>query len=179
MKKRPLWALSTQGTRRTNGELPEKNVITSIHLGAEALHKFNEKLQRKLAEIEANEVRYYENYMEDAEVAVVAFGTAGRVAETAVKTLRAEGVPVGLHRPITLWPFPEKRLQELADRVKAFLVVEMNAGQMLHDVREAVGRDVPVEFLGRMGGLIPFPTEVEAEVHALWRRTEVLEMHQP
>ena len=101
------------------------------------------------------------------------------MAKTAVKTLRAEGVPVGLHRPITLWPFPEQRLQELADRVKAFLVVEMNAGQMLHDVREAVGREVPVEFLGRMGGLIPFPTEVEAEVHALWRRTEVLEMHQP
>ena len=178
-KKRPFWALSGQENRRTNGELPQKNIITSIHLGAEALHKFNEHLQRKLADIAANEVRYYENYMEDAQIAVVAFGTAGRVAETAVKTLRAEGIPVGLHRPITLWPFPEKRLQALADRVKAFLVVEMNAGQMLHDVREAVGRDLPVEFLGRMGGLIPFPTEVEAEVHALWRRTEVLEMHQP
>ena len=178
-KERPLWALTSQEKRRTNDTMPEKNIITSIHLGADALHNFNAHLQSKLAEIEANEVRYHESFMEDAEVAIVAFGTAGRVAETAVKTLRAEGVPVGLHRPITLWPFPEKRLQELADRVKAFLVVEMNAGQMLHDVREAVGRAVPVEFLGRMGGRIPFPTEVEAEIHAIWRRTEVLEMHQP
>ena len=178
-KQRPLWALSSQETRRTNGDMPQKNIITSIHLGADALHEFNEHLQRKLAEIEANEVRYEEAFIEDAEVVVVAFGTAGRVAETAVKTLRAEGVPVGLHRPITLWPFPEKRLQELADRTKAFLVVEMNAGQMLHDVREAVGRHIPVEFLGRMGGKIPFPTEVEAEIHAIWRRTEVLAMHQP
>ena len=178
-KQRPLWALSSQETRRTNGDMPQKNVITSIHLGADALHEFNEHLQRKLATIEANEVRYEEAFIEDAEVVVVAFGTAGRVAETAVKTLRAEGVPVGLHRPITLWPFPEKRLQELAGRTKAFLVVEMNAGQMFHDVREAVGRNVPVEFLGRMGGKIPFPTEVEAEIHAIWRRTEVLAMHQP
>jgi len=178
-KERPAWALSSQEKRRINGTMPDKNVITSIHLGSEKLNKFNEHLQRKLAEIEANEVRYEEAFIEDAEIVVVAFGTAGRVAETAVKTLRAEGVPVGLHRPTTLWPFPEKRLQELADRTKAFLVVEMNAGQMFHDVREAVGREIPVEFLGRMGGLIPFPTEVEAEVHALWRRTEVIEMHQP
>jgi 2-oxoglutarate ferredoxin oxidoreductase subunit alpha len=177
-KKRPLWALSSQETRRTNGTMPEKNVITSIHLGADALHEFNEHLQEKLADIEANEVRYYENFMDDAEVAIVAFGTAGRVAETAVKTLRAQGVPVGLHRPITLWPFPEKRLQALSERVKAFLVVEMNAGQMLHDVREAVGRQVSVEFLGRMGGLIPYPNEIEQEIHTIWRRTEVLEMHQ-
>ncbi len=178
-KERPSWALSSQEKRRTNGEMPQKNVITSIHLGAEALHNFNVHLQKKLAKIEANEVRYYEHDMEDAEVAIVAFGTAGRVAETAVKTLRAEGVPVGLHRPITLWPFPEERLQALATRVKSFLVVEMNAGQMLHDVREAVGRDIPVEFLGRMGGLIPYPTEIEAEIHAIWQRTKALNTRQP
>ncbi len=176
-KKRPFWALTGQETRRNNGSMPQKNIITSIHLGAEALHAFNEKLQRKLAEIEANEVRYEELYTDDAEIVLVAFGTSGRVAKTAVHTLRAEGVPVGLHRPITLWPFPEKRLQSLADRVKAFLVVEMNAGQMFHDVREAVGRDVPVEFLGRMGGLIPYPNEIEETVRAIRRRTEVLEMH--
>ncbi|MFO7680792.1 MAG: 3-methyl-2-oxobutanoate dehydrogenase subunit VorB [Chloroflexota bacterium] len=178
-RKRPFWALTSQETRRTNGDLPEKNVITSIHMSGEELHEFNLHLQHKLADIEANEVRYEDMETEDAEIIIVAFGTAGRVAKTAVHNLRAQGVPVGLHRPITLWPFPEKRLHDLSHRVKAFLVVEMNAGQMLHDVREAVGRNVPVEFLGRMGGLIPFPNEIEEEVHTLWRRTEVLEMHRP
>ena len=172
-KQRPSWALTGQFKRRLNGELPDKNVITSIHLGAEKLSNFNEKLQRKLALIEANEVRYVEKDTEDAEIIVVAFGTAGRVAETAVKTMRAEGIPVGLHRPITLWPFPEQRLQELAGRAKVFFVVEMNAGQMFHDVREAVGRNVPVEFLGRMGGKIPMPHEIEEEIRTIHRRTEV------
>ncbi|MGB5060560.1 MAG: transketolase C-terminal domain-containing protein, partial [Candidatus Promineifilaceae bacterium] len=152
--------------------------ITSIHLGGEELHAFNEKLQAKLALITANEIRYEESFIEDAEIVVVAFGTAGRVAGTAVKSLRQANVPVGLIRPITLWPFPEKRLAQLADRAKAFLVVEMNAGQMLHDVREAVGRQVPVEFLGRMGGLIPFTDEIEQEIQTIWRRSEVLASHQ-
>lgn len=176
--KRPSWAVTGQNKRRLNGHIPDKNVITSIHLGGEELHAFNEKLQAKLALITANEIRYEESYIEDAEIVVVAFGTAGRVAGTAVKSLRQANVPVGLIRPITLWPFPEKRLAQLADRAKAFLVVEMNAGQMLHDVREAVGRQVPVEFLGRMGGLIPFTDEIEQEIQTVWRRSEVLASHQ-
>jgi 2-oxoglutarate/2-oxoacid ferredoxin oxidoreductase subunit alpha len=175
---RPSWALSGQDRRRENGRLPDKNIVTSIHMSAEELHTFNQKLQAKLALIEANEIRYEESYIEDAEIIVVAFGTAGRVAGSAVKNLRKAGVPVGLFRPITLWPFPEKRLAQLADRAKAFLVVEMNAGQMFHDVREAVGRNVPVEFLGRMGGLIPFTDEIEQEIQTLRRRTEVLAMHE-
>jgi len=177
-EKRPSWALTGQSKRRLNGRLPDKNVVTSIHLGGDELNAFNEKLQAKLAQITANEVRYEESYIEDAEIIVVAFGTAGRVAGTAVKNLRQANVPVGLFRPITLWPFPEKRLAHLAERAKAFLVVEMNAGQMLHDVREAVGCQAPVEFLGRMGGLLPFTNDIEKEVQTIWRRSEVLALHQ-
>ena len=174
---RPSWALTGQDKRRQNGRLPDKNIITSIHMSAEELHIFNVHLQNKLAAIEASEVRYEENFIEDAEIIVVAFGTAGRVASTAVKNLRKANVPVGFFRPITLWPFPEQRLAQLADRAKAFLVVEMNAGQMFHDVREAVGRSVPVEFLGRMGGLMPFTDEIEQEIRTVWRRSEVLALH--
>src|SRR5690606_20799274 len=110
-----------------------------------------------------NEVRYETAYLDDAEVVVIGFGTAARVAQTAVKRLRDEGLRVGLFRPITLWPFPEKQLAQLARRVpsvRSFLVVEMNAGQMLHDVREVVGTQIPVRFKGRMGGIIPLPEEI-------------------
>jgi 2-oxoglutarate ferredoxin oxidoreductase subunit alpha len=144
-------------------------LISSIYLGAALLEAFNEKLQAKLALIEQNEVRYEAYEIEDAEYVVVAFGTAARVAKTAVQALRREGVPVGLFRPITLWPFPEKQLTELADngRVRGFLVTEMNAGQMLHDVRLAVGRGLPVKFYGRMGGAIPMPEEIETKIQEL------------
>jgi 2-oxoglutarate ferredoxin oxidoreductase subunit alpha len=95
---------------------------------------------------------------------IVAFGTAARVAQTAVKRVRTNGVRAGLFRPITLWPFPDQMLANLAEQVERFLVVEMNAGQMLHDVREAIGTAVPVHFLGRMGGRIPLPEEIEEAV---------------
>jgi len=106
----------------------------------------------------------------------VAFGTAARVAQTAVKHLREEGLPVGLFRPITLWPFPEKALFELSQKTKALFVVEMNAGQMLHDVRMVVGIDKPVKFLGRMGGAIPFPDEIERETRTLFEQIMTAEM---
>jgi 2-oxoglutarate ferredoxin oxidoreductase subunit alpha len=160
LAKRPAWAL-------TGADGREKNLVSSIYLGANNLEAFNQKLQRKLATIAANEVRYDEAYVDDADVLVVAFGTAARVARTAVQRLRKEGLRVGLLRPVTLWPFPEERLTELADRSKAILVVEMNAGQMLQDVRAAVGRQIPIQFLGRMGGAIPMPEDVEEEVRNL------------
>ncbi|MCA9972974.1 MAG: 3-methyl-2-oxobutanoate dehydrogenase subunit VorB [Anaerolineales bacterium] len=162
-QKRPSWALTGQGERA------ETNLISSIYLGAENLEVFNRKLQAKLAVIEQQELRYEEFALEDAEYVVVAFGTAARVAKTAVQTLRKQGVPVGLFRPISLWPFPEAQLAALADngRVKAFLVTEMNAGQMLHDVRTAVGRQLPVRFYGRMGGAIPMPEEIETAIRDL------------
>ncbi|MCA9934475.1 MAG: 3-methyl-2-oxobutanoate dehydrogenase subunit VorB [Ardenticatenaceae bacterium] len=159
LRPRPTWSLTGKKDR-------EQNLISSIYLGASLLEEFNRKLQAKLAIIEKNEVRYEAYELEDAEYVVVAFGTAARVAKTAVQTLRRQGIPVGLFRPISLWPFPEQQLTDLADngRVKGFLVTEMNAGQMLHDVRLAVGRGLPVKFYGRMGGAIPMPEEIETQI---------------
>lgn len=161
-KERPSWAL-------TGADGREKRVISSIYLGADHLEEFNQRLQRKLRTIAAAEVRYDEQDVDDAELIVVAFGTAARVAQTAAQRLRRDGYRVGLFRPITVWPFPEERLAELAEQhaTRGFLVVEMNAGQMLHDVRAAVGRHFPVHFYGRMGGAVPLPAEVEREMAAI------------
>lgn len=157
---RPSWAL-------TGAKGRSHNTISSLYMGAEQLEEYNLELQAKLALERENEVRYDTVYLDDAEVVVIGFGTAARVAQTAVKRLRDEGLKVGLFRPITLWPFPEKQLAQLARRVpsvRSFLVVEMNAGQMVHDVREVVGPQIPVRFKGRMGGIIPLPEEFEEEI---------------
>jgi 2-oxoglutarate ferredoxin oxidoreductase subunit alpha len=154
------WAL-------TGAQGRAKRVITSIYLIPEEEEIFNRHLQAKFARIAANEVRYHEYYVDDADYIVVGFGTAGRVAQTAVKQARAQGLKVGLLRPVTLFPFPERRLAELAARVRSFLVVEMNAGQMVDDVRLAVNGRAPVKFYGRMGGVVPLPDEVLEQIHAL------------
>jgi len=159
-RKRPAWALTGAVDR-------DPNLITSIRMGAQDLEEFNLHLQEKLAAIRQNEVRYEALYLEGAQLVLIAYGTAARVAQSAVKHLRDEGLPVGLFRPISLWPFPEEPLNELARRSKAFLVVEMNAGQMLHDVRAAVNTEIPIKFLGRMGGVVPMPDEIEAQARTL------------
>ena len=105
--------------------------------------------------------------MEDARFAILGFGSAGRVALSAVRTARAEGIPVGLIRPISVSPFPVQALQAAAKQVEAMLVVEMNSGQMLDDVLLAVKDNIPVEFYGRMGGMIPFPDEILGEIKRL------------
>lgn len=156
---RPSWALTGSSKR-------QKNIITSLYLGADQLENLNERLQNKLYQMQDSEVRWDGYQLEDAEIVVVAFGTAARVAQTAVNALRRQGHRVGLFRPITLWPFPEWQLTQLASKTEAFFVVEMNAGQMVHDVREKVGRNVPVEFLGRMGGVIPMPHEIVNEIQS-------------
>ncbi len=159
-EKRPAWAVTGAKDRR-------HNVISSLFMGAAELEAMNVELQAKLQNIDRAEVRFETVDVDDAEFVVVAFGTAARVAQTAIKRLRADGLPVGLFRPITLWPFPHRQLTRLAERipsVRGFLTVEMNAGQMVHDVREAVGHRVPVKFLGRMGGTIPLPEEIEDEI---------------
>jgi 2-oxoglutarate/2-oxoacid ferredoxin oxidoreductase subunit alpha len=160
-EKRPSWAL-------TGAKGRDKNVITSLYLGADGLEALNDKLQAKLLQIQMSEVRYDELEMDDAEIGIVAFGTAARVAQTAVSHLRQQGVPVGLFRPVTLWPFPEKALTKRLDQLKACLVVEMNAGQMVHDVRRLAGRQLPVRFLGRTGGNIPMPDAIETAVEELY-----------
>lgn len=114
--------------------------------------------------IEENEVRFTTFEMDDAEIAIVAFGTAGRIAQSAITMAREDGIKVGLLRPISLYPFPYAAVAELTDKVKMILVVEMNAGQMIEDVRLAVEGRLPVEFYGRMGGVLPFPDEVLEQI---------------
>jgi len=150
----PAWALrGTQGQRR-------HNVITSMKLQADESEAFNRHLQAKIATIRLHEQRSYESYTEDADLLVVGYGTAGRIASGAVARARALGWRVGLFRPQTLFPFPEDRLSALADNLQAVLVVEMNGGQMVEDVRLAIGCQIPVTFYGRMGGIVPSEDEV-------------------
>ncbi len=147
-------------------------VVTSLYLGAENLEAVNLRLQAKLREIEKNEVRYQEVAVDDADYVLVAFGTVGRICKTVVRQAREQGLKVGLHRPITLWPFPSARLAELAGQVEGFLVVEMNAGQMVDDVRLAVEGGAPVHFYGRLGGVVPFPDEILGELDKLSQGAE-------
>jgi 2-oxoglutarate ferredoxin oxidoreductase subunit alpha len=159
-EERSSWAL-------TGAEGRDPNIITSLYLGAENLEKINLQLQEKLARIAANEVRWKEYSTEDADLLLVAFGTVGRVCQTVVREARAKGLKVGLLRPITLWPFPSARLAELAGQVRGMLVVEMNAGQMLEDVRLAAEGRCPIEFYGRLGGIVPLPDEILPEMEKL------------
>lgn len=154
---RPDWALTGARDR-------PKNIITSLYLGSERLEAVNQRLQAKLERIRANEVRYETMLTADAEILVVAFGTVGRIAKTAVNEARRQGVRVGLLRPISLFPFPFDPLIALSKQVKAILVVEMNAGQMIDDVRLVVREQVPVEFYGRTGGVVPMPDEIRDQI---------------
>ena len=154
IKKNYPWA--TVG--RKKGE--ERTFITSLDLDAYKFEKHNHVLQAKYRKIEENEVIIETINADDAEYLIVAFGTSARVSFKAMDLLREKGHKVGLVRPITLWPFPKNEIKELANNVKGMLTVEMNAGQMIEDVKLAVEGKVPVEFYGRMGGVIPSPEEV-------------------
>ena len=138
----------------------QPNIITSLELNPEVMEQRNIHLQQKYAEIEANEVRYEEIDCEDAEYLIVAFGSCARIAQKAMEHAREEGIKVGLLRPITLWPFPKKALLERSKQVKGILVVELNSGQMIEDVKLAVACSVQVEHFGRLGGIVPDPDEV-------------------
>jgi 2-oxoglutarate ferredoxin oxidoreductase subunit alpha len=138
----------------------ERNVITSLHIVPEKMEQINLHLQDKYRRIQEQEVRFEAVLTEDAEYIVVAYGLVARIAHRAVQLAREQGIKVGLIRPITLFPFPTDRLREIAAKVRGMLVVEMNAGQMVEDVRLAVEGRVPVRFHGRMGGVIPSPVEV-------------------
>ena len=158
--KPPHWAV-----RGKNGD--GRRVLTSILMNPYEQEEANVRLLKKWQSIKENEVRYKDYYLDDAEYVVIGFGTAGRVALTAVRAARAKGIPIGLFRPITLKPFPEEELEELSKRVKSILVVEMNAGQMVDDVRLTLGDRVPIRFVGRMGGVIPMPDEIMPELEKL------------
>lgn len=144
----------------------EPRVIKSLYLGEGELEKHCWHLAEKYREIQAREVRYEDHLTADAELVVVAFGSAARIAKTAVDDAREQGKKVGLLRPITLYPFPEKVLADLADAGKSFLVVELNTGQMVEDVRMSAGRRAKITFYGRPNGAgsLPTPDEIRHEI---------------
>ncbi len=138
------------------------NVITSLELDSATQEENNFRFQQKYKEIEENEVLFDKFMCDDAEYLIVAFGSSARISQKVVEDARKEGIKVGLLRPITLFPFPAKPLLQLADQVKGILVVEMNAGQMIEDVKLATACKVKVEHFGRMGGIVPAPDETLA-----------------
>ncbi len=146
-------------------------VVRSLHLQPEDLEDHNRHLQAKYSDIAAREVRWGDERLEDADLIVVAYGTAARVARTAVARARAAGIRAGIFRPITLWPFPSVALADAASRARGVLVVELSAGQMVEDVRLAVEGRVPVAFDGRTGGMVPTPREVTDALLELDRAT--------
>ena len=147
------WALTGTEKKRAH------NVVNSLYLKPDELEKKNFERYEKYAEIEKNEAMWEEYMMEDAEVCVVAFGIASRIAKNAVVAARAEGIKVGLIRPITLWPFPTEAFKK-AENVKAFVSVELSMGQMIEDVKLATECKKPVSLCNRCGGMIPSPDEV-------------------
>lgn len=157
---RPDWALTG-----ADGRAPR--VVRSLYLQPERLEAHNNALQAKYRKIAQREVRWAGEQLDDADLVVVAYGTAARVAHSAVDMARREGMRVGLFRPITLWPFPDAQLREVAERCRAMLVVELSAGQMVEDVRLAVEGRCPVAFHGRTGGMVPSPDEVLGQLRQL------------
>lgn len=149
------WAANGHGLKKRG-----PNVITSLELEPAAMEKRNLHLQKKYAECEEKEVRFEEQYCEDADYIIVAFGSASRISQKAMDNMREQGLKVGLFRPITLWPFPSKELKRLSEKVKGMLVVEINAGMMVFDVQAAVEYNIPVQHFGRLGGIVPDPDEI-------------------
>lgn len=148
------WA--AQGKRKER----KPNIITSLELDPAKMEENNLRFQAKYRQIEANEVRYEEYMCEDADYLLVAFGSSARICQKVVENARAEGIKIGLLRPITLWPFPTKVIAAYADKVKGMLSVELNAGQMVEDIRLAVNGKVKVEHFGRLGGIVFTPDEI-------------------
>jgi len=164
-KGQPSWAV-----RGAEGREP--NILTSIYIDPVEEEVTNIRLIKRWMVIEKNEIRYKEFMLEDAEIAVIGFGTAGRVASSAVRAAREEGIKVGLFRPITLAPFPKQQIVDISKRVKRILVVEMNSGMMLEDIKAQVQGRIPVEFYGRLGGMTPFPDEILDEIRRVAGNTE-------
>ena len=147
------WAATGRKGRRNN-------ILTSLSLDPEFMERHNQHLQEKYRTIREKEVRFEEIQTEDADYLIVAFGSAARISQKSIELLRQEGIRVGILRPITVWPFPTERIAQLAERVKGVLCMEINAGQMLDDVRLSVENRCPVVHHGRLGGMVPTPEEI-------------------
>ncbi|MFV0539597.1 MAG: 3-methyl-2-oxobutanoate dehydrogenase subunit VorB [Dysgonomonas sp.] len=146
----------------TLGKTPDRkpNIITTLELDSQKMEINNLRLQAKYKKIESELCMHQEINCEDADYILVAFGSAARLCQKAMELARAKGIKVGLIRPITLWPFPSKEIDKYSSKIKGILTVEMNAGQMVEDVRLSVNGKVRVEHYGRMGGIVPTPSEV-------------------
>ncbi len=161
-RKIPGWA--------TTGKTPDRaaNVLTSLFIQPEEMEQVNLRLQEKYKVIEQNEIRYQTIQVEDADMVLVAYGLSARISRKTMEICRAHGMKVGVIRPISLWPYPSQVITDAAQHAKAFLAVELNAGQMVEDVRLAVNGRCPVEHYGRMGGIIPSPEEIVTVIEKLY-----------
>ncbi len=159
LPEKPWSAAGTKGGKR--------NIINSLYITPELLEEKNLILAAKYAQAKQEECRW-ENYLtEDAEIVVSAFGSCARIAKAAVDLAREQGIKAGLFRPISLWPFPEEAAADACKNAKACLVTEMNEGQMLYDIRLALGDRIPVKFFGKMGGVIPTPKQILENIKAI------------
>ncbi len=161
ISEKPWAATGTENKR-------DKNVIKTLYLEADELERTVLEREEKYKIVKNELQRYEAKYIEDADVIISSYGITSRVVETAVRELRREGVKVGIIRPITLWPFPERIYREVSP--KAFLSVEMSMGQMVEDIKLACECKVPVYFTGRTGGVIPSPAEVKEKVYEILKK---------
>ncbi|MEF9924293.1 MAG: 3-methyl-2-oxobutanoate dehydrogenase subunit VorB [Muribaculaceae bacterium] len=145
-------------TGKSGGRKP--NIISTLELDTAQMERNNERFQRTYREIEAHEVRYEAIDIEDCDYLIIAFGSIARICQKSIESAHSHGAKIGLIRPITLWPFPSEAIAKAAQNVKGILVVELNAGQMIEDVRLAVNGKVEVKHFGRLGGIVPNPDEV-------------------
>jgi 2-oxoglutarate ferredoxin oxidoreductase subunit alpha len=145
----------------------ERRFLSSIYIDPKYEEVTNYRIITNWNEVLKNEIRYKEYFMEDADIAVIGFGTSGRISLSAVRAVREKGIKAGLFRPISLSPFPYAQIEALVDKVKSVLVVEMSSGQMLDDILRATKGKLPVEYYGRMGGIVPFPNEIQAELERM------------
>ena len=160
------WAANGHQNKR------KKNIVNSLYIQPEELENLVKERYERYELIKENEQRAEEYLTEDADIVIVAFGASSRVSRSAINMARAEGIKVGMVRPITLWPFPDKAIKKTLDTASKYLVVEMNMGQMVDDVRLVVDGKKPVEFYGRTGGMIPTPNEVLAQIKKLAGKEE-------
>jgi len=148
------WALVGKPSSRSH------NIITSLHIKPDKMEEINIHLQKKYKLIEQNEIRFEEIMCEDADYIITAFGLVARICTKAAELAREKGIKVGVFRPISLFPFPYQQIYSYSNKIKGILDVEMNAGQMVEDVRLSVNGKIPVQFYGRMGGIVPAPDEI-------------------
>jgi len=161
----PNYDVSSWAVGDSNGRRP--HILNSMELDYQKHYENMEQIFKKYRRAEEKEVLYEEYLTQDAEIVIVAFGIVSRIARATVNTLRKKGIRVGLFRPVTLWPFPTKALRKLASEGKRFLDIELNAGQMVEDVRLAVGGETRVDFLGKWGGLVPTEREIEHKIQTV------------